>query len=280
MTTYYDIGDLRASTAIFTNTSGVPTNPTNVTVAVYPPSGGSLSYTWPASGSITNPGAGTFVYNLNFTEAGAWEQFWTGSGTVTAAEPALTYWVRAAPPVLRPGMSGLIAQLRRLTGDQAGTTQAFTDAECQSFLDERRQLIIQKELCWIPTYSGGSVVYVQASVDWPGTYPAASAGLAGTIVDYTGSTVGSWQLTFDGLVTFTTNQAGSLRYFNGTSYDVYGAAADFCRAWAGQYALRFDFESDGQVFRRSQVQKALLDRAATLESQSSVVRVGQLVRTD
>ncbi len=62
-------------------------------------------------------------------------------------------------------------------------------------------------------------------------------------------------------------------------YDVYGAAADLLEMWAAKEKLSFDFEADGQTFRRSQKSQSLLELAREYRRQQRPQQVG-MVRSD
>lgn len=51
---------------------------------------------------------------------------------------------------------------------------------------------------------------------------------------------------------FTANQAGSARYLDGRSFDIFGAAADAWREAAGLQSEKYDFRVEGRAFTRSQ----------------------------
>ncbi len=61
--------------------------------------------------------------------------------------------------------------------------------------------------------------------------------------------------------------------------DVYAAAADLLEAWAAKEKLAFDFDADGQSFKRSQKMRALLELAREYRRQQRPQQ-GVLVRSD
>lgn len=67
-------------------------------------------------------------------------------------------------------------------------------------------------------------------------------------------------------------------YDEGT-YDLYAAAADLLEAWAAREKLNFDFDTDGQSFKRSQKAAALLALAREYRRQQRPASVA-MVRTD
>ena len=62
-------------------------------------------------------------------------------------------------------------------------------------------------------------------------------------------------------------------------YDAYAAAADLLEMWAAKEKLAFDFDADGQSFKRSQKMRALLELAREYRRQQRPQGV-QLVRSD
>lgn len=62
-------------------------------------------------------------------------------------------------------------------------------------------------------------------------------------------------------------------------YDAYAAAADLLEAWAAKEKLAFDFDADGQSFKRSQKMRALLELAREYRRQQRPQQ-GVLVRSD
>ena len=61
--------------------------------------------------------------------------------------------------------------------------------------------------------------------------------------------------------------------------DVYAAAADLLEAWAAKEKLAFDFDADGQSFKRSQKAQALLGLAREYRKKQLPQQVG-MVRSD
>jgi len=62
-------------------------------------------------------------------------------------------------------------------------------------------------------------------------------------------------------------------------YDAYAAAADLLEMWAAKEKLSFDFEVDGQSYKRSQKAQALLELAREYRRQQRPQQ-GVLVRSD
>jgi hypothetical protein len=88
----YQVGDVVRLRAAFTDLSGVPADPTAVTVKIRNP-----------AGTVTTPAAvndatavGAFYYDLAVTSSGTWTYRFEGTGAVTAADEATIYVERSA----------------------------------------------------------------------------------------------------------------------------------------------------------------------------------------
>ncbi len=173
----------------------------------------------------------------------------------------------------RTTLATLISTLRELVNDPAGTAQVFSDDTLQRYLDAYRCDFYFEPLRAIPTQlAGGTVAYYEYrdGHQWLETTQAGTAVFY--IQDSTGATRGTatWaDVDYQrGVVTFTTNQAGTALYLTGRSFDVYGAAADVLTDWAQKVSLQFDFSSDQQSFSRSQKQQMLLAAAERYRRQA------------
>lgn len=79
MTTYTP-GDVVTLSAVFLNTSGAPTNPSNVALYVKDPFGNTTNNT------PTNDSAGNYHFDLSVPNAGVYNYRWVGTGTVTTTQ--------------------------------------------------------------------------------------------------------------------------------------------------------------------------------------------------
>lgn len=83
----YQVGQIPTVTALFTNSSNVPTNPTTVTFQITDPTGAQVNTPSP-NAAITNPTTGTFIFT--FTAAlsivGVWIWRVKGTGALTDAD--------------------------------------------------------------------------------------------------------------------------------------------------------------------------------------------------
>ncbi len=175
---------------------------------------------------------------------------------------------------VRASMAEVISRLRAMIGDPAGASQVWDDQTIQDYLDRWQGIARYAPLRPEPTYAPGGVVeyldYYADRGDWEADeklYSSTYAELAPAASD---RLTGRW--------TFAASQVPPV-YIVGKSYDLYGASADLLEAWAAREALSFDFEADGQTFRRSQKREALLTLAREYRRQQRPLRVG-VVRSD
>jgi len=167
----------------------------------------------------------------------------------------------------RDGMSSLISQFRNLVSDTG--TVAFTDDRAQEVLDAHRIDFYQQPLVvTAQQIASGTVVYHVYTAPYGNLEGTASGTAAFRLHDSVGSSI-TTGYTLDaqnGVVTFTANQAGSARYLDGRSYDLYGAVADGWREKAGQQSAGYDFKVEGRAYSRSQWFKHCFDLASLYDS--------------
>lgn len=179
----------------------------------------------------------------------------------------------------RAGMTALLTEFRGLA--EAGTaeysvagTSYWTDDQLQDVLDIHRKDVIFEPLQMYPTQiAGGSISYQDYRSSY-GYYEATTGGTAILYLqDSTGETIGSANYTPDyrrGQFQFSANQAGSVYYLTGHSYDLNAAAADIWRRKAAHYApTSFDFSTDNHSIHRSQVYQHCKEMADYFDGQSS-----------
>lgn len=160
----------------------------------------------------------------------------------------------------RTTLADLIAKLRSMTSsgtaDFTRGTASFWDADqLQTVLDNHRSDVWGLAVSPQPTYSGGTVVYVE----YPLPVKDIEATDAGTAIFYleTGAhaQIGTANYSVDyqrGQVTFTSNQSGSAVYLNCRHYDLNGAAAQVWGDKAAYHAAQFDFGTDNTNVKHSQ----------------------------
>jgi hypothetical protein len=268
----YTIGDVAVRTIIFKDANGNSVVPTAVTATVTNPSGVSTVYTYP-SGSLTSPLSGKYQVTFPITLEGTWLLQWAGTGANAATESEYLWasQINLATPTLLP----LIARLRTMVNDTAGTAQVFTDVDLENKLREQEIPQVMLPVFFEPiSQPGTTYLYTVGQIQTIGWCVPGTTG--GTIMDSAGSVFTGWSLTIDGRITFAANQGGSLRYFTGYSYDLYAAAARTLEDWASRTMLEFDFVTDQQDFKRSQKSKQLIAQADRYWSQALPRMVSQI----
>lgn len=159
--------------------------------------------------------------------------------------------------VYRTTMAALISRVRSLINDPAGVGQTWGDHDIQDVLDTTRIDVRNGSMRADPTFTGGSLAYLDYYTDLSDWEDGASFKqyLSNVVTPATSEPiVGHW--------TFNTTTLPPV-YITGKSYDVWRAAADLLERTAAKWALSYDFTSDGQSFRRSQVLPALTSLAHT-----------------
>ena len=155
----------------------------------------------------------------------------------------------------RAGMGNLITIWRNYVDDQG--TAIWTNLEAQAILDYERKDFFNSPLTYVPQAisSGGtaSTIYTVYHTEHRNLEEATSGTMAWRVFDSNGSVTSGYSVDYkNGIVTFTSDQAGSARYLNGREFDLYRAAA---RGWlerTGTKASLFDFQADGGQFTKSQ----------------------------
>ncbi len=191
----------------------------------------------------------------------------------------------------RTGLTNLITELRGMC--EAGTADFtlsgstyWSDDHLQDVLDTHRRDIVFEQLQMYPTQiTGGSLSYQDYRSVF-GYYEATTGGTAIFYVqDSTGANIGTANYTADyrrGQVEFSSNQAGSVYYVTGRSYDLKAAAADIWRRKAAHYApTSFDFSTDNHSVSRSQIYKHCLEMADYFDGVStSSIQTVSMFRSD
>ena len=152
------------------------------------------------------------------------------------------------------------------------STTYWTDNQLQDVLDTNREDIIFSRLEMYPVQVAGGSLSWQ---DYRSHYDYLEATTGGTSIlylqDSTGAAIGTANYTTDerrGQFQFSSDQAGSVYYMTGRSYDLNSAAADIWRKKAAHYApTSFDFSTDNHRIDRSQVYKHCVEMADFFENQ-------------
>lgn len=154
----------------------------------------------------------------------------------------------------RTTMGTLITELRALvdagTADYTvGTVAYWTDDQLQTMLDANRQYVNFRAVRGLQN-NGTAITYTMFPTNhswWEDTVVVQETG---------GGTIGTASYSMDtltGLVTFTSDQAGSARYVTGYVYDLYSAASRIWRSKASHYATAYDWSTDNHSVKRSQL---------------------------
>jgi hypothetical protein len=178
---------------------------------------------------------------------------------------------------MRTGMAVLIGQIRAFcnlgTNDYTlGTATYWADDNVQTVLDRHKTTVIDEELAMTETYSNSGTVEYKNFYSAFGNYEETTGGTAIFLIkDSVGSSIATSQYTVDyanGVVTFTSDQAGSSRYLTGYSYDIYAAAADAWRMKAGVYGEAVNFSTDNMRVDRGSLIKNCFEMADYYLSQA------------
>lgn len=145
-------------------------------------------------------------------------------------------------------MLPLIKRVRVLINDPSSAT--FDDQTVQDVLDESRLDIINEILTVKPTYTAGSVQFLN--------YYAKLGGWEDdvTFKQYLTIVVTPTFEPIVGHALFATSTFPPIMA-TGKVYDMYQAAADLLERMSAQYVLQFSFSTDGQSFHPEQIQANL-----------------------
>lgn len=154
---------------------------------------------------------------------------------------------------VRSGMTSLIDQFAALVNDT--DFASFTSQRAQDILDRHRVDFYQEPLLYTAQQIAvGSVAYHVYTSTHRNIEGTASGTVAFRLYDSLGTAIASGY-TLDetnGIVRFTADQRGSIRYLDARAYDLYGAVADGWRERAGQLTGNYDFRVEGRSYSRSQ----------------------------
>jgi hypothetical protein len=185
----------------------------------------------------------------------------------------------------RTGMATMIDTVRGFcnasTADLTlGTTVYWADDEVQRVLDRHKIYVVRDALVPVESYAGaGSIMYLEYR---SGYHNLESGTSLFEIEDGPGATVGTSNYSVNyplGVVTFTADQAGSVRFMTAYTYDLYAAAADIWRMKSGHVASGVDFSTDNMRVNRGK----LIDNAmqmATYYDRLSGAKVFTFTRDD
>lgn len=197
---------------------------------------------------------------------------------------------------VRSSMSDLIAKIRTMIFDPAGSSQHFLDQDIQDYLDENRDDIRYEGLTIAPSIvsnsnTGNTPQTIFADYYSKYGYWENSVTLQGT--DTSGNPwkvltpvssellldTAHWQ--FEANVYGTGTVPGQLPplFATGSIYDCFRAAAELLDIWAASLAGAYDVTVDGQSLRRSQLMTAKL-ALAEMYRRKAKPKMSKMVRED
>jgi len=169
--------------------------------------------------------------------------------------------------------TNIIPRVRLLINDPGGTSEIFHDQDIQDVLDASRQDIGNAPLTAYPTYTAGTLKYLDFYHDLGDWEDGAVLKQYLTVLvtpSVSEPIVGHWE--------FTANTYPPV-FITGSTHDVYRAAADLLERWAAKWVLNFDFSSDSQSFKRSQAADMLQKLAHTYRLKQRAITI-QMTRSD
>ena len=195
---------------------------------------------------------------------------------------------------VRPTMSQIIARVRFLIGDPAGSSQQFADQDIQDTLDESRDDLRYEGEVIAPSIVNNALTNNQAQTVFADYYSkyqwweqdvvlqGYSGGLAWVVLTPVASdyVVGHWQFETN-VFTTGTSVPGQLPpiFATGKVYDPYCAAADLLDIWAVMLSGAYNMSVNGQSLQRSQLYELKKD-AALHYRQRAKPRIAKLQRND
>jgi hypothetical protein len=174
---------------------------------------------------------------------------------------------------VRGTMANIIGRVRLMIGDPAGVSQTFADQDIQNMLDESRVDVVNEPLTTKPTYVGGTIQYLNYWHELTNFEDGAVLKQFLTVV-----VTPSTSDLINGYWTFAANTMPPV-FLTASTHDLYRASADLLERWAAKYMTRFDFASDGQSFRISQVPVQLQKLALTYRAKQRATSLG-VTRSD
>jgi hypothetical protein len=250
----------------------------------------------PSGVTVTNVTAGTGAFPLSGTAGLSAGTINAGTGYIQITNPSTAglFDVRGTAilsdsetivfmlhvPVLwasvRAGMVDLIADLRAMTDTgyedyKVAGVYYWSDKHLQDYLDRYRFDFIEAELQPIQQYSNGTTYYLDYRSQY-GNLESVASGTGVFKLDNAGGTnqaTSTWSADYRrGIITFTSDTAGSSMFLTGRSYDMNAAAADIWRNKAANAAKMYSFSAGGQSFQRNQFMANCIQMAQFYEGMS------------
>jgi len=170
-------------------------------------------------------------------------------------------------------MASLISRVRLLINDPAGGSQIFADQDIQNVMDESRLDLMNEPLGHDPTYVSGSIQYLFYKHDLKNWEDGMVLKQYLTTI-VTPSAIDP----INALWTFAASTFPPV-YVTGSVHDIWRSAADLCERRAALSVLSYDFSSDGQSFKRSQMAAGWLTLAKTYRMKQRAGSIS-MVRSD
>lgn len=152
----------------------------------------------------------------------------------------------------RSGMNNLLTRLRDMVDDVG--TAVWTDDQLQDVLDQHKYRLLRERLEAEKTNLNSTTYeYRIFHSHWGNLEEGGTAYF--NIEASNGDQRGTDTYTVDyvrGVVTMTTDQAGTALYLTGWSYDLAGAASTLWKQRAGKVSSYYDAQTDGHRLSRSQ----------------------------
>lgn len=178
----------------------------------------------------------------------------------------------------RTSLAALIAQVRLFIADPTGSTQQFSDDAIQAELDnhrhEMRFITLQPSPTFVPSGGATQVLFFDYYSDskwWEDDLVLQNASYQTIAADVSENFVGHWH--------FNVQPTGIAVIATGKTFDVYKAAANLLRQWAGTLKLNYAFSANDHKFALSEQIKNILAVAKEYDAQAVPV-VSLLVQTD
>jgi len=164
-----------------------------------------------------------------------------------------------------------------------GTADFWADDQLQTVLDRHRIDIYRDPLEPIPDHTGAATLaYKTYRSRWANLESTSGGSQIFIVEDSIGTDKGTADYSVDyrrGIVTFGTDQRGTVYYLTGRSFDLNGAAADVWRMKGANAAKKFAFSTDGHNLQRNQILDHCMRVANYYESMSRV-EVVSIKRSD
>lgn len=197
------------------------------------------------------------------------------------------------PNPLRTTMADLIAQVRQMIFDLAGSGSQFQDLDIQNRLDTWRDDVRYESLEIAPSIVNNASTGNQAQTifadyysayQWweaDATLQAYSNGAAWVVVTPVASDYLTGHFQFETDVFVSCSVPGQLPpvFMTGKVYDLNAAAADLLQFWAAALSAAYDVTVNGQALRRSQMMAAKLT-LANYYRRLAKPRIARIVRED